>query len=327
MAGFPVMLSAMEPGKTKNSSMVKKMKFTVKVKKDWSRNKSLYVLIIPVLAFYVLFMYKPMYGALIAFKDYSPVHGFGQSPWVGFANFSRFIHSIYFWRLIRNTFWLSFLCLLWGFPAPIILAIMINEVKNKPFKKTVQTLTYLPHFISMVVVCGMIADFCVSSGLINDLVVSLGGTREPMLQDASLFRIIYVASNVWQQIGWGSIIYLAALSGIDGQLYEAAKIDGAGWWKQLWNVTLPGIAPVIIIMLLLQIGRLMSLGYEKTILLYNPSTYETADIISSYVYRVGLIDQDWSYSTAVGLFNSVINMILLFGANRFSKKYSETSLW
>jgi putative aldouronate transport system permease protein len=272
-------------------------------------------------------MYKPMYGALIAFQDYSPAKGFSGSPWIGLENFTRFIHSIYFWRLIRNTFWLSFLCLLWGFPAPIILAIMINEIRNRPFKKTVQTLTYLPHFISMVVVCGMIADFCISSGLINDIVVFFGGQREPMLQDPDLYRTIYVVSNVWQQVGWGSIIYLAALSGIDNQLYEAAKMDGAGWWKQLWNVTLPGIAPVIIVMLLLQIGRLMSLGYEKTILLYNPSTYETADIISSYVYRVGLIDQDWSYSTAVGLFNSVINMFLLVGANKFSKKFSETSLW
>ncbi|MFA6891914.1 MAG: ABC transporter permease subunit, partial [Sphaerochaetaceae bacterium] len=268
-----------------------------KISQDWQRNKSLYLLVLPVVLFYVIFAYKPMYGALIAFKDYSPALGFSKSPWVGTENFTRFFQSVYFWRLIKNTFLLSIYCLLWGFPASIILALMINNVKNKHLKKTVQTISYLPHFISLVVVCGMIADFCVSTGLINDVIAFFGGTRKPLLQDPAQYRKIYVISQIWQQIGWESIIYLAALCNIDSQLYEAARIDGAGKWKQLLHVTLPGIAPTIIIMLLLSIGRLMSLGYEKTILLYNPATYETADIISSYVYRSGLINQEWSYST------------------------------
>lgn len=297
------------------------------IKKDWTKNKSLYFLVLPVVIFYFIFAYKPMYGALIAFKDYSPALGFSKSPWVGFENFTRFFSSVYCTRVIRNTIVLSLSCLLWGFPAPIILALMINNVRNKQFKKTIQTISYLPHFISLVVVCGMIADFCVSTGIFNDIIAFFGGQRKPLLQDPSKYRLIYVASQIWQQIGWESIIYLAALCGIDGQLYEAAKIDGAGKWKQLIHVTLPGIAPTIITMLLLQIGRLMSLGYEKTILLYNPATYETADIISSYVYRSGLIDQEWSYSTAVGIFNSLINLVLLILANKLSKKYSETSLW
>lgn len=291
------------------------------------RNKSLYILVIPVLAFYLLFSYKPMYGALIAFKDYTPALGFADSPWVGFDNFKRFFDGIYFGRLLKNTILLSFYSLLIGFPAPIILALMLNEVKNARFKKLTQTLTYLPHFISMIVVAGMITNFCMTTGIVNDIIVFFGGKATPLMQDPKYYRTIYIASSVWQQIGWGSIIYLSALSGVDTQLYEAAAIDGAGKWKQLLNVTLPGITPTIVIMLVMKIGQLMSMGHEKTILLYNPSTYETADIISSYVYRVGLLDQDWSYSTAIGIFNSVINLTLIIFANRVSKKLTETSLW
>lgn len=291
------------------------------------RNKSLYILIIPVLAFYLLFSYKPMYGALIAFKDYTPALGFADSPWVGFDNFKRFFDGIYFGRLLKNTVLLSFYSLLIGFPAPIILALMLNEVKNARFKKLTQTLTYLPHFISMIVVAGMITNFCMTTGIVNDIIAFFGGKATPLMQDPKYYRTIYIASAVWQQIGWGSIIYLSALSGVDTQLYEAAAIDGAGKWKQLLNVTLPGITPTIVIMLVMKIGQLMSMGHEKTILLYNPSTYETADIISSYVYRVGLLDQDWSYSTAIGIFNSVINLALIIFANRVSKKLTETSLW
>ena len=190
-----------------------------------------------------------------------------------------------------------------------------------------QTITYLPHFISLIVVCGMLTDFSLSTGLFNDIIALFGGTRHPLLQDPRLYRGLYILSGIWQQCGWGSIIYLSALSGVDAQLYEAASIDGAGKWKQLINVTLPGIAPTIITMFILKIGQLMNMGYEKTILLYNPATYESADIISSYIYRIGLLNQDWSYSTAIGLFNSIINFILLILANRLSKKYSETSLW
>ncbi len=306
---------------------MKQSSFFYRVKKDWMRNRSLYLMIIPVLIFFILFHYKPMYGAIIAFKDYTPALGIAESPWVGWDNFTRFFSSVYFGRLIRNTILLSFYSLLFGFPAPIILDLLLNEVKNKKFKGLTQTVTYLPHFISMIVVTGMLVDFSMTSGLFNDIIELFGGERSPLLQNPDLYRTIYVASGIWQEIGWGSIIYLSALSGVDSQLYEAAQIDGAGKWKQLIHVTLPGIAPTIIIMFILKMGTLMNMGYEKTILLYNPATYETADIISSYIYRIGLLEQDWSYSTAIGLFNSVINLGLLLITNKIARKCGETSLW
>uniref|UniRef100_UPI003FEF8248 ABC transporter permease n=1 Tax=Candidatus Ventrimonas sp. TaxID=3048889 RepID=UPI003FEF8248 len=301
--------------------------FKKKLRADWVRNRSLYVLVLPVVMFYILFNYKPIYGAIIAFQDYVPRLGISGSEWVGLANFKRFFSDIYFGRLMKNTLLLSVYDILFGFPAPIILALLLNEIHNKFFKNVTQTITYLPHFISMIVVCGMLTDFSLSTGLFNDIIEFFGGERHPLLQDPKLYRTIYVASGIWQQVGWGTIIYLSALAGVDSQLYEAAEIDGATKWKQTLHVTLPGIAPTIITMFILKIGKLMSMGYEKTILLYNPSTFETADIISSYVYRIGLLEQDWSYSTAIGLFNSVINFVLLILANKLSKKFSETSLW
>lgn len=301
--------------------------FKKKLRADWVRNRSLYVLILPVVIFYILFNYKPIYGAIIAFQDYVPRLGISGSEWVGLANFKRFFSDIYFGRLMKNTLLLSVYDILFGFPAPIILALLLNEIHNKFFKNVTQTITYLPHFISMIVVCGMLTDFSLSTGLFNDIIEFFGGERHPLLQDPKLYRTIYIASGIWQQVGWGTIIYLSALAGVDSQLYEAAEIDGATKWKQTLHVTLPGIAPTIITMFILKIGKLMSMGYEKTILLYNPSTFETADIISSYVYRIGLLEQDWSYSTAIGLFNSVINFVLLILANKLSKKFSETSLW
>jgi len=301
--------------------------FSVRLKKDFRRNKMLYLLVVPVLLFYLIFQYRPMYGALIAFKDYTPTLGVADSPWVGLDNFNRFFNSVYFNRLIKNTVLLSVYNLVFGFPAPIILALLLNEIKSKKFKGATQTVTYLPHFISLIVVTGMLRDFSLTSGLFNDIITFFGGERSALLQNPKLYRGIYVASSIWQEVGWGSIIYLSALSSVDSELYEAAQIDGAGKWKQMLNITLPGIAPTIIIMLTMKIGTLMNMGYEKTILLYNPATYETADIISSYVYRVGLLEQDWSYSTAIGLFNSIINLTLLLIANKLAKRFSETSLW
>jgi len=306
---------------------MKKNKISERTRVDFRRNKSLYLLVLPVLAFYIIFHYKPMYGAIIAFKDYTPSLGVSDSPWVGLDNFTRFFTGPYFVRLIKNTLLLNVYNLVFGFPAPIILALLLNEIRSKKFKGFAQTVTYLPHFISLIVVTGMITNFAMTNGLFNDIIVFFGGERSPLLQNPNLYRTIYVASSIWQEVGWGSIIYLAALSGVDCQLYEAASIDGAGKWKQLINVTMPAITPTIITMLILKMGSLMSMGYEKTILLYNPATYETADIISSYIYRVGMLDQDWSYSTAIGLFNSVINCILLIVTNMLSKKFSETSLW
>ena len=323
------MLRLRDIRKDKDKSMKTKERdsFWIQVKKDWKRHRSLYLMVLPVILFYVLFHYKPMYGALIAFQDYNPRLGFSGSEWVGFDQFNRFFTSPYFGRLVKNTLLLSVYGILFGFPAPIILALLLNELRAKRFKKTVQTITNLPHFISLVVVTGIIKDFTQSTGLINDIIVMFGGERSSLIQNPALYRTIYIVSDIWQGIGWGSIIYLSALSGVDQQLYEAASIDGAGRWKQLIHVTLPGIAPTIVIMLIMRMGQLLGTGYEKTILLYNEATYETADVIASYIYRVGILERNWSYSTAIGLFNSVINLALLIVTNKISKRVSETSLW
>ncbi|RTE10898.1 ABC transporter permease [Paenibacillus whitsoniae] len=297
------------------------------IKKDYRKNKWLILMALPVVAWYILFHYVPMYGVIIAFKQFSPVKGIWASNWVGLKHFYDFFNSISAWRVIRNTLLINIYQLIFAFPAPIILALLLNEIKSKYFKKTIQTVTYLPHFVSMVVICGMIIDFFAKSGLINDIIAYFGGSRTIFLVEAGWFRTIYVGTGIWQGIGWGSIIYLAALTAIDTELYEAATIDGAGRWRQFSHITLPGIAPTIVILLIMNIGHMMSEGYEKVILLYNPSTYETADIISSYVYRRGLVEANYSFSAAVGLFNSIVNLILIVAANYTSRKVNETSLW
>ena len=223
-----------------------------RIKKDFRRNWSLYLLVLPVIIFYAIFMYKPMYGAIIAFKDYTPAKGVFGSEWVGFENFNRFFGSPYFGRLLRNTLLLSIYSIIFGFPAPIILALLLNEVKGRKFKKISQTITYLPHFISLVVACGMIKDFCLTTGLFNDIIVLFGGTRVPLLQDPAYFRTIYTVSSIWQEVGWGSIIYLSALSGVDSQLYEAASIDGASRWKEIRHITLPLLKPTMITLTLMR---------------------------------------------------------------------------
>lgn len=282
---------------------------------------------LPVLAWYVLFQYVPMYGLIIAFKDFNPMKGILASDWTGLDHFSSFFNSYYAWRVIRNTLLINTYQLVFGFPAPIILALLLNELRSIRYKKLVQTITYLPHFVSLVVICGMITDFLSLNGVINDIIVLFGGERTSFLLHMQYFRSVYTITGIWQSIGWSSIIYLAALSGIDQELYDATSIDGAGRWKQMLHVTLPGIAPTIIILFILNIGRMMSEGFEKIILLYNPNTYETADIISSFVYRRGLVESNYSFSAAVGLFNSVINLTLILTANRISRKVNETSLW
>lgn len=297
------------------------------VVKDFKLNKELYVMILPVIIFYVIFHYKPMAGIVIAFKNFKPSRGLWDSPWVGLKHFYDFFSSFYFWRILKNTIVINFTDLLWGFPAPIILALLINELKNKYFKSTVQTITYLPHFISLVVVCGMIKDFTSDSGIISYIISLFGGETKNLLQHPQYFVPVFVVSGIWQHIGWGTIVYLAALTGIDQELYEAAEVDGANKWRQTISITIPGIAPTIIILLILRIGQLLSVGFEKIILLYNPAIYQTADVISSYVYRKGLQESNFSYSAAVGLFNSLINFVLLLSSNKLSKKFNETSLW
>lgn len=295
--------------------------------RDFVLNKYLYLMMIPVLAYYLIFHYAPMYGALIAFKEYSPMKGILGSPWIGFKHFQDFFGSYYFWRILKNTIVISLYSLVFEFPAPIILALLINEVRSKMFKRVAQTITYMPYFISMVVICGIITDFTNADGVINKIMMAFGYEGQAMLQKPELFRPIYILSEIWQRIGWESIIYIAALMGIDQEQYEAARMDGASRWKQIIHITLPGIMPTIAIMFILRMGNLLNVGFEKIILLYNPVTYETADVISSFVYRKGLLEFGWSYSSAVGLFNSVINLILLITANYISRKVNESSLW
>lgn len=297
------------------------------IKRDFSMNYSIYILLLPVLIWYIVFSYIPMYGAIIAFKDYSPALGIFGSKWIGIRYFKDFFTGPYFGQILRNTLLISFYSIVAGFPAPIILALLLNEVRCTWYKKTVQTLTYMPYFISLVVICGLIRIFVGSDGFISNIIALFGGESTNLLMKKEAFRSIYVISDIWQGMGWNSIVYLAALSSIDAQLYEAASLDGAGRFRQLFVVTLPGIMPTIIIMFILRIGSVMSVSSDKIILLYNDLTRETADVINSFVYRKGIEEYNYSYSTAVGLFNSVINFILIIVANKFCNRLGETSLW
>ena len=294
---------------------------------DFKRHWPVYLMILPVLVFYLVWAYGPMYGILIAFKDFSPRLGIWGSEWAGLKWFREFFRSPFAARTIRNTLAINLLNLVIGFPAPILLALMLNEMRSVTYKRLVQTVTYIPHFISLVVLCGLLIDFVSTDGVITTVLSWFGLTKTNLLGEARFFRSVYIGSNLWQHLGWNSIIYLSALAGIDQELYEAATIDGAGKLRQVWHITLPGITPTITILLILQIGSMMSVGYEKIILLYNPITYETADVVSSYVYRVGIEDADFARSTAVNLFNSIINFMLVVFANRVSGMLSETSLW
>lgn len=265
----------------------------------------------------------------LAFKDYNAVEGLWGSEWVGLKHFIDFFKMPDFWKLLRNTLLISLYSLIFSFPVPILLALMINEVGNKFFKKTVQSITYLPHFFSTVIICGMLVDFLTTDGMINRIITAFGGEPISFLTDPRWFRTIYIASGIWQGAGWGSIMYLAALNSVDTQLYESAVIDGANKVQQAWYISLPAILPIISVQLLLNIGSMLSVGYEKIILLYNGATYETADVISTYVYRRGLQGADYGYGTAVSLFQSVVSLILVVVANRFANKVSEGegALW
>lgn len=298
-----------------------------KVAADLKKNKYLYIMLFPVVVFFVIFHYIPMYGAQIAFKDFSAGLGILNSPWVGFKHFISFFNSPYFVRVVRNTFMINLYDILFGFPAPIILALFINEINNRIFKRTVQTISYLPHFISQVVMCGLLVDFCSLDGLFNNIRNFFGMESVAILLKKEYFQGIYVGSDIWQNIGWGSIIYLAALTSIDQEQYESAIMDGAGRIKQMWYVTLPNLTPTIVIMFILRMGKMMNIGVEKIMLLYNPMTYDTADVISTFVYRKGILEASYSFSSAVGLFNSLINFVLLVLVNYISRKKSETSLW
>ena len=291
-------------------------------------------MVLPVLIYYFIFMYMPMGGILLGFKNYQSVLGntffenLIESDWVGFKYFADFFTSVYFKRIMVNTFKISFASIVFGFPAPIILALLINEVNSKWYKKTIQTVTYLPHFISLVVICGMIRTFTASDGVVSQLISAVTGTESiTMLNYPKLFLPVYVISGIWSEIGWGSIIYLSALSGINDELYEAARIDGAGRWRQTIHVTIPGILPTIMIMLIMRLGQVLAVGSEKILLLYNDMTRESAEVISTYVYQKGIVNREYGFSTAVGLFNSIVNIVFLVLSNEISKRVTETSLW
>ena len=268
-----------------------------------------------------------MYGIIIAFKNLKLGMKIEDAPWVGLLQFKRFFKDIYFGRLLKNTISISGLSLVFGFPAPILLALLINEVKVSWFKRTIQTVTYMPHFISIVVVCSLVHNFFGAGGMFPEILENFGGNGRSLLSQSEYFYAIYVGSGIWQGVGWGSIIYLAALSGIDQEQYEAARIDGAGRIQQMIYITLPGLLPTVSMLLILNMGSLLSVGYEKIMLLYDPTTYDVSDVISTYVYRKGLEGADYSYGTAISIFNSVVNIIFLLTANRISKKVGQSGLF
>ena len=295
------------------------------IKTDLVKYAGLYLMVLPVVLYYVIFAYKPMYGMIIAFKEFRPLLGIMGSEWVGLQHFKDFFSSYYFTRILKNTLVISISTIIFSFPAPIIFALLLNELNSLKLKKITQTISYMPHFISMVVVAGMINIFVQSNGPVTSILTKFGVENISLLTKPKYFVPVYVISGIWQNIGWNAIIYLSALTGIDQDLYEAAKIDGANRWKQTLYITLPGISQTIIIMLLLRIGNIMSVGHEKIILLYNEGIYETADVISTFVYRRGLVNFEWSYSTAVGIFNSVINFVVVLVFNKISLNYSRNN--
>lgn len=298
-----------------------------RIRRDLSRYKYVYIMLIPIVVWYILFCYRPLLGNVIAFKDYKASKGIWGSPWVGIKHFTAFFSSFYFWRLLRNTLLISLYGIIFSFPAPILLALLMNEMHSRWYKSTVQTITYMPYFISMIVICGMLMDFLKMDGVITTILAVLGMPNENYLMKPEAFRTIYVASDIWQNCGWNSIIYMAALSSIDQELYEAAAIDGANRFKQTLHVTLPGLLPTIMILLIIRIGAVLNVGYEKIILLYNSANADTSDVISSFVYRRGILEANFSYTTAVDLFNSVISFGLVMGANALSRRKTAYGLW
>ena len=306
---------------------IERESFGKRLARNYKEHKVYYWLAVPIIAYYIIFHYLPMFGVVIAFQNYRPAKGLLGSSWVGLKHFKAFFDSIYAGRLIKNTLMINLLLLIFSFPAPIILALLLNEVKAKHFKKTVQTISYMPHFISMVVICGLLVDFCSSTGIITSITTLFGAQRDNLLNRPELFRTIYVSSDIWQSIGWGSIIYLATLAGVDAELYEAATIDGAGRLKQTIHVTIPSIMPTIVILFILRLGGILNVGYEKIMLLTNAYNAETSEVLSYYVYKKGIMGTEYGLSTAAGVFNSVINFVFLIATNALSRKLNETSLW
>ncbi len=291
------------------------------------KRPDLYLLLIPGVVLTIVFKYLPMYGIVISFQDFNIFDGYFGSPFVGFKHFIHLFQHPYFPRLFRNTLLLGVYSLAWGFWPPILLAILLNEVPQRGYKRVVQSVSYLPHFISTVVVVGILFQFAGSNGLLNNILDGLGLPRQQFFTNARWFRPLYITSGVWQSVGWGSIIYLAALTGIDPNLYEAAVVEGAGRFQRIRFITLPGIMPTVVILFILNVRSVVTVGFEKVYLMYNPAIYETADVFSTYLYRRGILEADYSYATAVGLFNSVVALFLIVLCNRIARALSDVSLW
>lgn len=315
--------------KIKKSESNSKGKFTkARFKRAFYRDWQLIALCVLPLTYFLVFHYFPMYGVQIAFKNFQASLGIWGSEWVGFEYFERFFSSYQFWPLIANTLKLSFSQLLVGFPIPIILAILLNQMKNSKFRKVVQTVTYCPHFISIVVLTGMLYIFLSPrSGIVNNVLQLFGQDPKFFLGDPEWFRPVFVLSGVWQNTGWSAIIYIAALAGVSPDLYEAANVDGANKWQIIRHIDLPGILPTATMMLILEVGKIMNIGFQKAYLMQNALNITSSEIIPTYIYKIGLIDAQYSYSAAISLFNNIINIILLLAVNKIAQKTTENSLW
>jgi len=295
---------------------------------DVVREWDLYLMLIPGILFLLLFKYTPMYGIVIAFKDFNIYDGLAASPWVGMEHFEKLFLSEDFARVFKNTLIISIYKIFFLFPLPILLAVLMNEIKNMVFKRGIQTIVYLPHFLSWVIVSGLFLQLLsTNGGLINKMIVGLGGESIAFFMNTEVFRSVLISSAGWKEVGWGMIIYLASIATIDPQLYEAAKIDGASRFRQIWHITLPGLVPIIILMFILRLGNILEAGTEQILVMYNSIVYEVADVIGTYVYRIGLGQQDYSFSTAVGLFDSVIGFILIITGNYLSRKFLKRGIW
>ena len=299
-------------------------KITEHLRREWQ----IYIMLAPTIIWFIIFLYKPMIGLQIAFKDYSIFRGIADSPWVGLEHFQTLFGNDQFLRAVKNTIAISALSLCFGFPMPIILALMFNEITHHVFKRTAQTIVYLPHFVSTVIIAGIvITAFSPSAGIVNTLLSWFGFDTIYFLIKPEWFRPIFIGSGIWQEAGFSSIVFLAAIAGVSPSLYESAVVDGASRWQMMWKITLPSILPTIIIMLIIRIGNLLEVSFELIILLYQPSTYETGDVINTLIYRQGLQGAQYDMAAAAGLFNAVVAFVLVMTANTISKRYSRTSLW
>lgn len=301
--------------------------FSERLALDFKQNWILYLMTLPALIYFAVYCYAPMAGLYIAVSDFKITGTIFSGEFVGLKHLIAFFKSHYFTRLLRNTLILSLETIAFGFPIPVLFALVLNEIRSTKFKKLAQTVTYMPHFISIVVICGLVVNFFSLNGLVNTIIQAFGGEPIAFLSDPKWFRTVYVGSEVWQNFGWDSVVFLAALTGIDMEQFEAAKLDGASRWQTIWHISLPSILPTVVTMLLMRIGHVMSIGFEKVFNLYSSATWETADIISTFVYRQGIRGANFSSAAAIGLFNSVINLILVVMMNKLSRKLTESSLW